>query len=290
MIHSTNTRNVVTAFALLIFFMGVIFTSCQKSSTLPSALVPEAKSEGFDAVTGNHLIGFWKFNGDTKDASGKGNDGELMRGHPYFGAGIPVLTADRFGRSDMAYHFDHGGNVEVPYTSALNPKEMTISLWSKKDTAGRTINTDFYCLTSLNRWYGYKLQYQSQNKIFYTVRAIEGLDTVFYDRDDETAVLNNETWYHVAVTFKPGVMNFYINGNLVKSWTNVPGIPVTVPSSVNFIIGQDLPTSLYSFDISNRYYVGYGGFFTGDIDDVMFFNTALSTQQIKLIYTHQNTP
>ena len=31
--------------------------------------------------------------------------------------------ADRFGRAGMAYHFDNGGNIDVPYKASLNPTQ-----------------------------------------------------------------------------------------------------------------------------------------------------------------------
>ncbi len=278
--------------------LGIIFASCKKDSTPApdnnAELQAKAATEksSYDATVVPHLIGFWKFNGNPNDASGRGNNGTVKRGHAYFGAGIPVLTSDRFGRANMCYHFDKGGNIEVPYTKNLNPKQMTISLWSKKQLLGRTLNTDSYYLVAMNRWNGYKLQYQSQNKIFYTVKAVVGSDTVYYDRDDETAILNNEVWYHVAVTFKPGEMDFYINGDLVKSWTNTPGTALSIAANpINFVIGQDLPTNKYVTvdDGTGRFFVNYGGFFTGDMDDVMFFNAPLTAHQVKLIYNNQKT-
>lgn len=240
-------------------------------------------------IAAENLIGYWKFNGNALDSSGNGNNGVVTVGHAYYGAGTPVLTADRFNRANMAYHFDHGGNIEVPYTSALNPpQEMTISVWCKKDTAGRTINTDTYTILALDRWNGYKFQLQSANKFFYTVKAIDGVDTVYYDRDDETFVANNETWYHAVVTFKPGEEDFYVNGDLVKTWTDVPGHPITVPSNINFVIGQDLPTSQY-LTTDGDFQVAWGGFWTGDLDDVMFYNIALSAAQVKSIYDNQKS-
>ncbi len=102
--------------------------------------------------------------------------------------------------------------------------------------------------------------------------------------------LDNDVWYHVSVTFKPGEMNFYINGEFIKSWTDTPEPAFTLTSPVNFVIGQDLPTSKYTYDVNDPdHYVKYGGFFTGDIDDVMFFNAALTAQQVKSIYIRQST-
>jgi Concanavalin A-like lectin/glucanases superfamily len=188
----------------------------------------------------------------------------------------------------MAYHFDHGGNIEIPYKGAFNPQQMSISIWLKKDTAGRTINTDTYTMTSLNRWNGFKFQLQSANKLFYTVHATNGTDTTYYDRDDETAVLDPKTWYHAVVTFKPGEMDFYLNGDLVKSWTNTPYHPITLANPINFVIGQDLPTNKY-LTVDGDFQVAWGGFWTGDLDDVMFYNVALTGPQVKSIYENQKS-
>jgi len=252
------------------------------------AAIVTFQSHFIKEIAAENLIGFWKFNGNTKDSSGNANDGVAMAGHAYYGAGNLVATADRFGRSGMAYYFDGGSNVEVPYTSALNPQQMSISLWCKKSPGTRTINTDTYTLVALDRWNGYKVQYQSANKIFFTVKGVNGTDTAYYDRDDETAVLDNEVWYHVVVSFKPGEMDFYINGDLVKSWTNTPNAAITLGTPINFVIGQDLPTDKY-LTVDGDFQVAWGGFFTGDIDDVMFYNIALDGPQVKSIFTNQST-
>ncbi len=243
-------------------------------------------------IAAENLIGFWKFNGNANDSSGKGNNGTVTAGHAFFGAGIPTLTTDRFNRANMAYHFDKGGNIDVPYTSSINPtSEMSISVWFKKDTTGRTVNKDTYTMTALDRWLGYKFQLQSANKLFYTVRVINNGDTTIYDKDDETFTAVVGVWYHGVVTFKSGEEDFYVNGSLVKSWTDVPGTPITVSNAIDFVIGQDLPTSYYlTSDPSGNRLVDYGGFWTGDMDDVMFYNVALTAPQVSSIYTNQSTP
>ena len=236
-----------------------------------------------------NLIGFWKMNGNANDSSGNGNNGTVTAGHAFFGAGTPALTPDRFGRANMAYHFDHGGNIEIPYKASLNPQQITISLWARQDTAGRTINTANCYMVSMNRWNGYKFQTQPFLP-FFTVHAVQTTDTAYYDRDDAgTAIVPGTTWYHLVVTFKPGFEDFYINGSLVKEWTNVPGTPITVPN-INLTIGSDLPTSKYlTVDATGNFLVDYGGFWTGDLDDVMFYNIALDGPQVASIFANQNT-
>jgi len=245
-------------------------------------------------IAAANLIGFWKFNGNPNDSSGKANNGTLKTGHVYYGAGNAVLTADRFGRANMAYNFDKGGNIEVPYTTTLNPQQLTISLWAKKSlgTPARTIKTDTYTFVALNRWNGYKFQLQSGNLSFLTVKAVKGAavgDTVYHDRDNAGVALTNNVWYHVVATFKAGQMNFYLNGDLVKSWTDTPGNAISLAANpINFVIGQDLPTNKY-LTVDGDFQVAWGGFFTGDMDDVMFYNIALDGPQVKSIFDNQKT-
>ena len=149
-------------------------------------------------------------------------------------------------------------------------------------------------MLALNRWNGFKFQLQSGNLPFYTVKVLRGVgDTTIYDRDDAGIALTNDTWYHVVVAFKSGKMDFYLNGDLVQTWDSasarpVPGTALTI-TPISFIIGQDLPTSKYSTVSTDPNYVNYGGFFTGDMDDVMFYNKALDGPQVKSIYTNQKT-
>lgn len=98
------------------------------------------------------------------------------------------------------------------------------------------------------------------------------------------------------VTFTSGVENFYIDGDLVKTWdastpNPVPGNALTLPNPIDFVIGQDLPTNKYVTvdDGTGNFFVNYGGFWTGDMDDVMFYNVALDATQVKSIFVNQNT-
>ena len=228
-------------------------------------------------IAPDKLIAFWKFDGDAKDASGNKHDGTLSKGHARWGAGTPTLTKDRYGVADKAYHFAKGANVEVPFATSLNPqKEMTISLWMKMDTLNWADNY----MVSLNRWNGFKFQTQSTSRAFLTVHTA---DDKYIDKDNELA-LEKDKWYHLAVSYKSGQMAFYVNGTQVKVYTDVVGDFMAV-QNVNLTIGQDLPTSVYTTaSDKDPFYLNYGGYFKGDMDDIRMYNTVLSTTQITSIY------
>lgn len=259
-------------------------TDVNNAYTNLGAAMTTFASKKVQEIAPSNLVLFLKMDGDTKDASGKGLDGTLKAGPTKWGrpSGTPTLTKDRYGNANRAYYFGKGGNIEVPYNSVLNPqKEITISLWARMDS----IRANNYIL-GLARWYGYKLNMQDFNKVFMTVN--NGKDPINRDSADPNLDLNK--WYHITVTYKSGEMNFYVNGALQKNWTDVSGDMVGVKSNINLVIGQDLPTSLYTdTEAQNadgqQFYGQWGGYFRGDIDEVRIYNVVLSSTQVKSIYT-----
>ena len=147
-------------------------------------------------------------------------------------------------------------------------------------------------MVAMNRWNGWKFQTQPTLP-FFTVKVdtVLGKPQPIWDRDDAgTPLTPVTTWYHLVTTFKPGYMDFYINGTLVQEWTNTPGTIATLANPINLTIGSDLPTNKYlTTDATGNFLVDYGGFWTGDMDDVMIYNIALSAPQVQSIYTNQKT-
>ncbi|GAC1367418.1 MAG: hypothetical protein NVS3B25_00340 [Hymenobacter sp.] len=249
------------------------------------------KASLIQEVSAANLVAQWKFAGNANDATANGNNGTLKSGligpdkAPVDGNVLPVLTADRFGRAGQAYEFNSGAYIEVPYKVALNPQAITISLWCKHfDT-----NPDNYML-SLNRWNGYKFQLQSANKPFLTATTTTGI----FDRDADAGVVPTNVWTHVTTTYVDGTLKFYINGALVKTWTDTKGAMKAIPEPVNLCIGQQLPKDVYNrkptAGQSADYFQYYGaGFFKGQLDDIRIYNRALTDAEVQSIYTIENT-
>jgi hypothetical protein len=233
-------------------------------------------------VSPTNLVAHWMFNGNANDATANSNNGTPTAGHTYFGGGAaPSLTTDRFGNPSYCYQFDKGSNIEVPYSTALNPQSITLSLWIKMTEQP---NNDY--IIALNRWNGWKLNLQDANFLFFTIKTTYNGADAYYDRDSNPAAITADVWTHVVVTFTDGFMNFYVNGELKKAWDNTPGIPVAV-DNINLSIGSDLPTGQYSPDDTSPYYVNWGGYFKGAIDDIRFYNIALTASQVTSIYTFE---
>lgn len=231
------------------------------------------------------LIAYYPFNGNANDESGYGNHGEVSSGHYGFGAGTPVLTTDRFGNANKAYAFNEGAFINVPYTSALNPTQISIALWV--NAAEIRENNRFL---GLHSWNGYKFQLQSQNKPFFTVATTDGI----YDKDSDPA-LDTLTWYHLAVSFGGGEMAFYVNGVNTVTHTAIPGNLVRVTNhNLSFGVGSsqyaDTPDN-YGDESHADYHVipvAWGGYFSGMLDDIRLYNRVLTATEIAFIYEHES--
>jgi hypothetical protein len=243
-------------------------------------------------IASSALVAYWKFNGNAKDSSGNGHNGTLEAGPVGLAAvpgPVPTLTTDRFGNANSAYSFAGGGNIDVPFSAALNPQAMTVSLWERQDTAGRTDHPNDCYMISLNRWNGWKLQTQPTLP-FMTVST----DSSIYDTDDAgTAIsIGAGKWNHLVVTYDGvNTMNFYINGVLVKTQNKAKGKVKPINPTVDLSIGSDLANAAYTptDDGTGRYYIAWGGYWTGGLDDVMIYNTALTAAQVTQVYNQQVT-
>jgi hypothetical protein len=181
----------------------------------------------------------------------------------------------------MAYYFNNGATVKVPYNSVFNAQTFTILLWLKRD--GTNANNYMF---SFDRWNGYKFQLQSGNLPFLTVNTSTG----DHDQDDGgTAIDSAGVWRHVAVSFTPGTEKFYIQGKLVSTET-VTGTPLPISSAINLAIGNELPKENYNLTNSSDPNYFYGGdYFMGALDEVRFYNTVLTDAEILSIYTDESS-
>lgn len=252
-------------------------------------------SQQLQEVSAENLMAYWKFNGNADDSSGNHHDGVLKTNligpdatHAVDGGVLPKLVADRFGRPNSAYYFEKGATIEVPYNIALNPKSMTISLWMETDVPSNGGDYMF----ALDRWWGYKLNLQGSNFLYFTV--YQGNNNWVLDDDGGSgSTVPLHKWVQVAVSYdnNTSTAKFYLNGTLVKTLTNKVGPPATVDASYNLCIGNELPKSKYNLSDSNNpdYYWAFDGF-TGSLDDIRFYNIALSDKDILSIYTSETTP
>jgi len=234
------------------------------------------------------LIGHWAFDegsgATAHDNSANEFNGTFKTGPTGWGAGFPEWANDRNGDAGKAIHFDKGANIEIPYNTNLNPKQLTIALWINADKIDA--NNRFIGLQS---WIAYKFQLQEANRPFATVHSATDQ---YYDRDAEVNLPINE-WHHIAVTFGGGNMIFYIDGVAVKTWDNTPGDAMSISGTpYNLVFGQDFPTDQYAatdtnFDNDHKIPLAWGGYFHGLLDEVRIYKSVLTATQIESVYNRE---
>tara|TARA_R110002096_G_C14654152_1_gene726763 strand:- start:1583 stop:2668 length:1086 start_codon:yes stop_codon:yes gene_type:complete len=234
-----------------------------------------------EEIAPENLAGHWKFDGGTgttvSDSSGNGFTGTFGSASADLagadGTSVPVWTADRFGTANKALFFDKGAKVTIPYSGAINPQEITISVWIRIDEQR---NNRFIGLQS---WHGYKFEVQDANFPFFTANYTSGL----YDKASVNNIAVDTNWYHLVVTYGGGEMSFYINGVLTNTEPSLDGALRTV-SGHDLVFGVD--SSQYDSVTTN--YVDFtsvipgawGSYLHGALDEVRIYNTVLTAPQV----------
>ncbi len=188
-------------------------------------------------------------------------NGTLSYGSP---SGIPAET-------NKAVSVTGGARVAIPWALELNPHgPFTAEAWFKPATL-KTDDLDYRTVfaslgsgpggSGPNGW----LLYQQPNNTFAWVLFNEGWVSTFMG--DSVDVIEANTWYHMALTYDGALFHIYVNGHL--SATQAYDL---------FIPNQD-----GAINLGWRSDNGWNPF-DGTLDDVAFYNKALTLEQVQAHY------
>lgn len=201
------------------------------------------------------LVGWWRLDGDAKDATPYGNNGTVVSG---------TLTTDRKGAAGRAYVFGGNGYIQatLPVSSnmlfATSGISWSVSMWFKSTSSATNI-------MMLGRAGGvgasgtYGL-YLSGGNLKTVLRGVVSTLGAGY---------NDNQWHLASITWDGTNANAYIDGS--------DAIAVSVGTAslqnyANFCIGAA------KSDCSSNW-------FDGSIDNVRLYNRALSAAETKALYT-----
>jgi len=223
------------------------------------------------------LVGYWNFDGDLEntelatayDWSGEGNDGTMV------GNAVVNSSGGRYGDGalfdgDLDY-VDMGTPESLDFGTNMN---FSVSAWvySISDLGG-------------NRKYVYTKRGGSCAGYTYSgfEFAVGYEDLYFYLDDGPTELVvstttnpisNSNQWYHVSFVANTTKGVLYLNGVAIGNPTDI--------SSVNNVSAPNCAANIGKrSDSSNNEW-------NGSIDDVMIFNTSLTSAQITAIYNNQS--
>jgi hypothetical protein len=232
--------------------LTIIFFSCMIIS-LMFVGTSSAQDDATDAMLGIWLLDEGTGN-MTEDASGNGNTGTLM--------GSPNWIAGHFGN---ALEF----NGSSTYVDCGNAEAFNVDLFS----------VSFWCNIASTQGWNHMISRGSHvtagdpGSVNWGVMMVSAEEIILFETFNDTGwvgVRANSTvgeWHHVVATFDGSTMQLYHDSELAAT----AGSGVLLDESRLFMIGAR------SDDGSA------GGFFSGSIDDVGYFNVVLTPEDIETI-------
>ncbi|MFA5816588.1 MAG: LamG domain-containing protein [Bacteroidales bacterium] len=190
-------------------------------------------------------------------------------------------------KGGKAIYLDGGAHLEVPYTTAFLPVNLSISVWVKP----LVLRADNY-IVSQNYWQGYKLQTQDGGKPFFTFKKVDG---GIVDADNETDnCIKVNVWNHIVVTVNATTkeLKFFVNGTLTKTWTESnkgigPLLQTLTPAPQPFIIGGVATDAELAANFMEWTTAANLGYFKGAIDELKIYNIALADGQVSKLYNDE---
>jgi len=214
----------------------------------------------------NGLIGYWRLDDFMGSASPTAKDLSLFRDGTLNG---PIAFIGRRGYSKTAMYFDGIDDyINLNSTSILpsGTTKFTISAW----IFTTRVNVD-QCIIGNIRFIGtsgFKYSINASGKMYFSFYDTVG--TLKIKTDTGTALSANVS-YHVAVNFDGTTIQFYTNGVLSSSQTDLGNGILSENTAHNVRIGHRQGADLLEF-------------FKGSIQEVQVYNRNLNTNEIKEIY------
>lgn len=194
------------------------------------------------------LIGYWSFDKDdgASDLSGTGNDG-IIHGDPKTVEGMVGDALEFNGSTDY---------VEIPDNPTISElEEFSLSAWIRPSRLGAWVAV-IEKAVHLNWSYGFFIE--ADGTLSLEV-SLEGNNLVCCVGD---FMLKVDTWYHVVCIYDGSLAKLYVDGNLEGE------MPAAGPVNIT-----EFPLTIGSRNGQN--------FFPGAIDEVTFWNKAVTMAQIE---------
>ena len=205
----------------------------------------------------NGLVAYYPFNGNVNDESGNTVNGTNNGG---------TFTNDRYGNASKAIQFN--GNSWVDIGTTLQNNLFTINLWiyvTSLPSNNYGLISKLDNLNSTNRFKNHEIYLQSNGKI----NAIIADGTIWNNFNSLSRIKANE-WTMLTLRYSGSTASLFINGGLDASYS----ISDYTISNVKTVFGR----RAVPFNSSDNIYLN------GRLDDIRFYNRALSDAEIQQIY------
>jgi hypothetical protein len=196
------------------------------------------------------LVGLWRFNDNALDSSVNANHGTVY--------GASYVTS----QMGKALSFDGSDYVIVPDSSSLEPNRITVEAWVKSTGTPGTYRyiVSKYLPNKPGSYSSYGLYTGSSGGLRFYV----GLSSGWVASPDAGTGVWNGNWRHVAGTYDGSAVKLYVDG------VQVMGAGSTTQDIYYHATG----------DLFIGGYTSTSYFFSGEIDEVRIWSSALSASQL----------
>ncbi len=201
----------------------------------------------------------YSFTGNTKDVSGKQNDG--------IPTNAPTAVADRYGVATTAYSFNGTNQWVETSTQVTDPQTFSISAWFKTTTTSGGKIVGFTNSQDGGGQYDRHL-YMTNGGLLYFGVYVNGFNTV-----NTTTAYNDGFWHHAVVTLSAtNGMKLYVDNTLQASNA---AFTSAEPHNGYWGIGGAIANNIGGWPSSPT-----STYFNGTIDDVAVYSTELSAATV----------
>lgn len=210
-------------------------------------------------VPSSGLVGWWPFNGNANDESGKGNNGTVN------GAS---LTSDRFGVANKAYLLNSVAPGITVNNFNMHAIRFTVSYWVYYTS--KPVNT--FIADISHDWIN--------NGAFCSGRDLD--NSINFATPGSNGTSNNKS----TSNGKSESLNTWINVVLVRDSNNIfiykDGILIS--NNTNNANSSDLIKKLYFGGDPTMYSNNKNAGFTGNLDDIGIWNRSLTSSEITILH------
>jgi hypothetical protein len=219
------------------------------------------------------LLGYWSM--DFYNSTGI-FDNSTNNNFMVFGASGPSTSNITTGRYGNAMAFD-GSNDYLKTTNDFvgDANSLTIASWIKKENRG--IGT-YECalhkgngatIGASDYWMGVE---NSNNNLVVTIGASQsGIGWAKGRITPDTPAVYGQ-WYHLAATWDGSIVKIYLNGDYNKEYPLTTYANLATPTRIGASGDNGLAGTNYQFG--------------GDVDEIMIWNRALSSEEINALYNN----
>ncbi len=246
--------------SLLVFAADDEYNDDAEEVLSEETVVPGASSGSLDGYKG--LVAHWKFDGDLKDSSPFGNDGEAVGGKN----GVSFVNAV----DGKGVKLDGKSYISVKDSAALDiTDEFTFSFWVYKDDMRKKENMDGgvpYVMKNPepDGDFPYGVYEWWELTPGFTFCDENGADDIHSEKQ-----LDFQKWAMLTATYDGSTMKIYINDELVKSE----------------LISTSFITSTKPLYIGFGHFMTVDNYFKGILDDMKIYNKALDYSDVEDLYS-----